>query len=64
LRALGRSHELIALMSARLDDATPERRAALVPSTRATLEALAAEADAAGRATDAQLFRDFLAMLA
>jgi hypothetical protein len=64
LRALGRSHELLALLSARLEDATPERRAMLLPTTRATLESLAREADDAGHASEAQLFRDFLAILA
>ncbi len=63
LRMLGRSHELLALLSARLEDATPARRAELLPATRATLESLARDATTAGRDSEAQLFRDFLAML-
>jgi hypothetical protein len=63
LQMLGRAHELLALLSARLEDATPARRAELLPTTRATLETLARQADAAGRDSEARLFRDFLAML-
>jgi tetratricopeptide (TPR) repeat protein len=58
LESLGRGHELLALVSARLEDATPERRANLAPRARAALERMAVAADAAGRTLDATLFRD------
>ncbi len=57
LESLGRSHELLALLSARLDDAPPEERTALVPRVRATLERLAASAEAGGRSGEASLYR-------
>jgi tetratricopeptide (TPR) repeat protein len=57
LEQAGRGHELLALLSARLEDATPERRKELAPRARATLERLAAEADAAGRRDEAALYR-------
>jgi hypothetical protein len=63
LLRLGRSHELLALLSARLEDAPPERRSALVPKQREVLSRLEREAREAGRAIEASLFRDTLAML-
>lgn len=57
LEALGRGHELLALLSARLDDATPQRRVELIPRVRAILERLAAAAQAKGRADEASLYR-------
>jgi len=57
LEDLGRHHELLALLSARLDDAPPERRSALLPPFRATLARLAVASDAAGRAGEAALYR-------
>jgi thioredoxin-like negative regulator of GroEL len=63
LRGLGRSHELLALLSARLEDATPERRVKLVPATKAVLADLEREAREAGRDAEAALFRDFLGVL-
>ena len=57
LEQAGRGHELLALLSARLEDATPERRAVLAPKARAALEHLASQADAAGRSDEAALFR-------
>jgi tetratricopeptide (TPR) repeat protein len=60
---LGRSLELLALLSARLEDATPERRAQLLPPQRAVLARLEEEALAAGRASEASLFRDARRML-
>lgn len=63
LESLGRGHELLALVSARLEDATPERRANLAPRARAALERMAVVADAAGRTLDATLFRDAIAAL-
>jgi tetratricopeptide (TPR) repeat protein len=64
LERLGRGHELLALLSARLDDASPERRAVLAPAARAVLERLAAGAEAAGRGAEASLMRDVAARLA
>jgi tetratricopeptide (TPR) repeat protein len=55
---LGRSFELFALLTARLEDAPPERRAALLPAQRAVLLRLEEEATAAGRTSEASLFRD------
>jgi tetratricopeptide (TPR) repeat protein len=63
LLRLGRSHELLALLSARLEDAPPERRAALVPKQREVLVRLEREARDAGRGIEASLFKDALAML-
>lgn len=63
LETLGRGHELLALVSARLEDATPERRANLAPRARAALERMAAAAEGAGRSLDATLFRDAIAAL-
>jgi hypothetical protein len=57
LLRLGRSMELLALLSARLEEAPPERRAALLPAHRAVLEKLEDEARAAGRDEEADLFR-------
>jgi hypothetical protein len=63
LESLGRGHELLALVSARLEDATPERRATLAPRARAALERMAAAAVAAGNPLDASLFRDAISAL-
>jgi hypothetical protein len=60
---LGRGLELLALLSARLEDAPPERRAQLLPQQRAVLARLEVEAREAGRASEASLFRDALAAL-
>ncbi len=60
LESLGRSHELLALLSARLDDAAPDERAALVPRVKAALERLAAGAESAGRLGEASLYRSAL----
>jgi hypothetical protein len=57
LARLGRSMELLALLSARLEDAPPDRRAELLPRHRAVLETLEAEARAAGRDGEADLFK-------
>jgi hypothetical protein len=64
LSRLGRGLELLALLSARLEDAPPERRATLVVHQRVVLEKLESEAKAAGRLEEASLFamsRDALA---
>ncbi len=63
LESLGRGHELLALVSARLEDATTERRADLAPRARAALERMAAAAVAAGSPLDASLFRDAISAL-
>jgi hypothetical protein len=57
LTRLGRSMELLALLSARLEDAPPERRAELLPRHREVLERLEVEARAAGRDGEADLFK-------
>jgi tetratricopeptide (TPR) repeat protein len=57
LTRAGRSMELLALLSARLEDAAPDRRAELLPRHRAVLESLEKEARAAGRDAEADLFR-------
>lgn len=57
LEQLGRGHELLALVTARLEDATPERKVHLAPKARAVLERLATQADAAGRSEEAALYR-------
>ncbi len=56
----GRSMELLALLSARLEDATEEQRVRLLPKQRAVLADLAKGAEEAGRLDEAQLFRDSL----
>jgi hypothetical protein len=61
---LGRGLELLALLTARLEDAPPERRAQLLPQQRAVLARLESEARAAGRESEASLFRDALAAIA
>jgi tetratricopeptide (TPR) repeat protein len=63
LRKLGRGHDLLALLCARLDDATPERRAELLGPTRAALEDLARDSERAGRMSEAALYRDTLAAM-
>jgi tetratricopeptide (TPR) repeat protein len=55
---LGRSLELFALLSGRLEDASPERRAKLIPAQRAVLTRLEQDARDAGRESEASLFRD------
>ncbi len=64
LEALGRGHDLLALLSAGLSDAGVARRAVLAPRARATLERLACQAEAAGRKEEAALYRDAATMLA
>lgn len=56
----GRSMELLALLSARLEDAPEEQRERLLPKQRAVLADLAKGAEEAGRHDEAQLFRDSL----
>ncbi len=57
LTRLGRSMELLALLSARLEDAPADRREELLPRHRDVLERLETEARAAGRDGEADLFR-------
>jgi hypothetical protein len=61
LEGLGRGHELLALLSARLEDASPSRRDALAPRAHAALVRLAEQAEAAGRTEEAALYRSALA---
>jgi tetratricopeptide (TPR) repeat protein len=63
LESLGRGHELLALLSARIEDAGPERRALLAPRARAVLARLAEQAEAAGRLDEASLYRGAMASL-
>ncbi len=58
LLRLGRAHELYALLAARLDEASPERRAALLPRQREVLLRLETEARAAGRGDEAALYKE------
>ena len=60
LESLGRGHELLAILIARVEDAPPERRAELLPRARAAVERLAAEAERAGKLEEAGLFRGVL----
>lgn len=64
LLALDRSHELLALLSARLEDAPEARRAELLPKQQAVLERLEADARAKGRDAEATLFAAARAALA
>lgn len=57
LERLGRSHELVALLFARLEDASAEKRARLLPRIRETLERVAEDAEVGGRLEEASLFR-------
>ena len=56
LAALGRDLDLLALLSARLDEAHGEQRAELVPMRREVLNRLAASARAEGRTSEAELY--------
>jgi tetratricopeptide (TPR) repeat protein len=58
LERLDRGHELLALLSGRLEDASPERRAVLAPRARAALQRLASQAAVEGRAGEAALFTE------
>jgi hypothetical protein len=56
LLRLGRTHELFALLSARLDEAGPGRREALLPKQREVLTRLEDDARRAGREDEAALY--------
>jgi tetratricopeptide repeat protein len=64
LESLDRGHELLALLLARLEEAPPGQRDALVPRARAALERLAADAQAAGRLEEAALYRSAIPSIA
>jgi len=57
LSKLGRSMELLALLSARIEDAPAERRQELLPKHRQVLGELERQARDAGRDEEAQLFK-------
>lgn len=57
LSRLGRSMELFALLSARLEEAPPERRDVLLPKHREALETLERLAREDGRLEEAELFK-------
>ncbi len=63
LRALGRSHDLLAVLLARVEDAPAAKRDAVVRGTCALLEELELEARNAARDGDATLFHDALEIL-
>lgn len=63
LRALGRSHELLAVLLTRVEDAPAEKRDAVVRDTCTLLEELEVEARNAGRDLDASLFQDALGII-
>jgi hypothetical protein len=63
LLRLGRTHELFALLSARLDEAGDDRREALLPKQREVLGRLEDDARAAGRDDEAALYREARQML-
>jgi hypothetical protein len=58
LEALDRGHELVALLGGRIEDAAGPRRDRLVAFAREILQRMAVRAAAAGRDSDASLFRD------
>ncbi|MDP9152460.1 MAG: hypothetical protein M3O36_21245, partial [Myxococcota bacterium] len=65
LEALGRGHELLALMSARIEEAAaPELRTALVGRARAAISRVAARAEASGSGEDASFYIDAMSLLA
>ncbi len=63
LERLGRSHELVALLFARIEDASLEKRTRWVARARETLERLARDAEQGARVDEVSLFRGALAAL-
>lgn len=63
LEGLGRDHDLLALLSARLDEANAIERRELEPRLRALLRRLRTAALAEGREADAELYAGVLARL-
>ena len=63
LTRLGRSHEVLALLAARYEDASPERRAQLAPQQIEVLSRLERDARARGHDHEAQLFREAISAM-
>jgi tetratricopeptide (TPR) repeat protein len=63
LTRLGRSHEVLALLASRFEDASASRRAELVPAQIEVLVRLEHDARARGHDHEAQLFRDAIARM-
>jgi hypothetical protein len=63
LERLGRSHELVALLFARIEDDSLEKRTRWVARARETLERLARDAEQGARVDEVSLFRGALAAL-
>jgi tetratricopeptide (TPR) repeat protein len=63
LTRLGRSHEVLALLAGRYEEASPERRAQLAPAQIEVLARLERDARARGHDHEAQLFRDAIAAM-
>jgi len=63
LTRLGRSHEVLALLAARWEDASPADRERLAPAQLEGLARLERDARARGHDHEAQLFRDAIAKL-
>jgi tetratricopeptide (TPR) repeat protein len=63
LLRLERNHELLALLSARLEDATPAARGRWVPAQRTVLERLEKEARSRGSEVEANFYADTRAKL-
>ncbi|MFO0550258.1 MAG: hypothetical protein U0271_17825 [Polyangiaceae bacterium] len=57
LERLGRDLDLLALLSARIDECADEERPAWLERRNVVLDRLAAQADAEGRASEAELYR-------
>ena len=57
LELLGRDHELLALLSARIDEVSGDERGALIVQRRAVLGRLIAAARQAGRDEEASLYQ-------
>ena len=64
LERLGREHELLALVSGRLEEGTDEERAALAPAARAVLGRLLDRSRREGRHEEAELYAAALSRLA
>ncbi len=63
LGRLGRSHEVLALLAGRYEDASPARRIELAPLQITVLARLERDARARGHDHEAQLFRDAIAQM-
>jgi len=58
LEILDRGHELLALLSGRMEDAPPEKRQRMVPQVTSVLRRMASAAERQGRIDEAGLYRD------